>query len=278
MPQSFVQQATARCSVSGAKFWFNCNPDNPHHWFYEEWILPEKRQEKRILYLHFTMDDNLSLTEEVKARYRTMYAGVFYARYILGEWKVAEGLIYDMFDESRHCIPLPPDNELQGSAYISVDYGTLNPTVFLMWRKYHGKWLCTKEYYYSGRENHKQRTDAEYADEMMAFIGDTPYTCVVVDPSAASFITELQRRGLKVLKADNAVLDGIRTVCTLLQRADLLFSKDCTRTIAEFYAYRWYDKAAEAGRDEPVKQDDHAMDAMRYFVSTALGRIVTRRT
>ena len=151
MPQSFVQQATARCSVSGAKFWFNCNPDNPHHWFYEEWILPEKRQEKRILYLHFTMDDNLSLTEEVKARYRTMYAGVFYARYILGEWKVAEGLIYDMFDERRHCIPLPPDNELQGPAYISVDYGTLNPTVFLMWRKYHGKWLCTKEYYYSGR-------------------------------------------------------------------------------------------------------------------------------
>ena len=220
----------------------------------------------------------MSLTEEVKARYRTMYAGVFYARYILGEWKVAEGLIYDMFDESRHCIPLPPDNELQGPAYISVDYGTLNPTVFLMWRKYHGKWLCTKEYYYSGRENHKQRTDAEYADEMMAFIGDTPYTCVVVDPSAASFITELQRRGLKVLKADNAVLDGIRTVCTLLQRADLLFCKDCTRTIAEFYAYRWYDKAAQAGRDEPVKQDDHAMDAMRYFVSTALGRIVTRRT
>lgn len=191
---------------------------------------------------------------------------------------MAEGLIYDMFDESRHCIPLPPESELQGSAYISVDYGTLNPTVFLMWRKYHGKWLCTKEYYYSGRENHKQRTDAEYADEMMAFIGDTPYTCVVVDPSAASFITELQRRGLKVLKADNAVLDGIRTVCTLLQRADLLFSKDCTRTIAEFYAYRWYDKAAQAGRDEPVKQDDHAMDAMRYFVSTALGRIVTRRT
>lgn len=278
MPQSFVNQATARCSVSGSKFWFNCNPDNPHHWFYQEWILPEKRREKRILYLHFTMEDNASLTEEVKARYRSMYAGVFYARYILGEWKVAEGLIYDMFDESRHCIPLPPESELQGSAYISVDYGTLNPTVFLMWRKYHGKWLCTKEYYYSGRENHKQRTDAEYADEMMAFIGDTPYTCVVVDPSAASFITELQRRGLKVLKADNAVLDGIRTVCTLLQRADLLFSKDCTRTIAEFYAYRWYDKAAEAGRDEPVKQDDHAMDAMRYFVSTALGRIVTRRT
>ena len=278
MPQSFVQQATARCSVSGAKFWFNCNPDNPHHWFYEEWILPEKRQEKRILYLHFTMDDNLSLTEEVKARYRTMYAGVFYARYILGEWKVAEGLIYDMFDERRHCIPLPPDNELQGSAYISVDYGTLNPTVFLMWRKYHGKWLCAKEYYYSGRENHRQKTDAEYADDLVQFLGNTPYTCVVVDPSAASFITELQRRGLKVLKADNAVLDGIRTVCTLLQRADLLFSKDCTRTIAEFYAYRWYDKAAQAGRDEPVKQDDHAMDAMRYFVSTALGRIVTRRT
>ena len=278
MPRSFVEQALARCSVAGSKFWFNCNPDSPMHWFYEEWILPEKRQEKRILYLHFTMDDNLSLTEEVKARYRTMYAGVFYARYILGEWKTAEGLIYDMFDESRHCIPLPPDNELQGSAYISVDYGTLNPTVFLMWRKYHGKWLCTKEYYYSGRENHRQKTDAEYADDLVQFLGNTPYTCVVVDPSAASFITELQRRGLKVLKADNAVLDGIRTVCTLLQRADLLFSKDCTRTIAEFYAYRWYDKAAEAGRDEPVKQDDHAMDAMRYFVSTALGRIVTRRT
>lgn len=273
MSESFVLQATARCSVTGSKFWFNCNPENPHHWFYEGWIVPKKRIEKNIIYLHFTMEDNLSLSEETKARYRAMYAGAFYARFILGEWKVAEGLIYDMFSD-KNIITQPKAEELIGSAYISCDYGTLNPTVFLMWRRFHNKWLCVKEYYYNSRKTSVQKTDSEYADDLIDFIGDTPYQCIIVDPSAASFIAELMKRGVKVLKADNTVLDGIRSVAKRLQTGELLVTKDCVNTIAEFGMYRWDDKAAEHGEDKPVKEDDHAMDAIRYFVSTILGRIV----
>lgn len=278
MPESFVLQATARCSVTGSKFWFNCNPENPHHWFYEGWIKEEKRKEKNIIYLHFTMEDNLSLSEETKARYRSMYSGVFYARFILGEWKIAEGLIYDMFSDSENIVDLPKTEELIGSAYISCDYGTLNPTVFLMWRKLHNKWVCVKEYYYNSRKTNTQKTDADYAQDLADFIGDVSYQCIIVDPSAASFIAELMRRGLKVIKADNTVLDGIRLTGKLLHQRELLFTKDCINTIAEFGAYHWDDKAAEHGEDKPVKQDDHAMDAVRYFVSTVLGRVVGGHT
>lgn len=275
MPESFVSQATARCSVDGSKFWFNCNPDNPYHWFFVNWIDGDRLQKNNMLYLSFQMDDNLSLSEETKARYKTMYTGAFYARYILGQWTVAEGLIYDMFDVNKHVISPPKDDEYIGSAYISVDYGTLNPTAFLMWRKRHSQWVCMKEYYYSGREKGRQKTDAEYADDLFAFIGNTPYNCVIVDPSAASFISELMKRGIKVIKADNAVLDGIRCTSALINEGQLLFSKVCEKTIREFISYRWDDKAAEHGEDKPIKQNDHAMDAMRYFVSTILGRVVT---
>ena len=102
MPESFVNQATGRCSVDGSKFWFNCNPAGPYHWFKTNWI--DKRKDKQLIYLHFTMDDNLSLSERIKERYRSMYSGVFYSRYILGKWTVAEGIIYDMFDKTKHVI------------------------------------------------------------------------------------------------------------------------------------------------------------------------------
>ena len=272
MPRSFVEQAMGRCSVENSKFWFNCNPEHPYHWFYVEWI--KKTTEKNVLYLHFTMDDNLSLSEKVKAEYRNLYSGAFYERYILGKWKIAEGIVYDMFDEKKNVVKTPDEYELFGNSYISCDYGTLNPTVFLMWRKYQGKWICVKEYYYYGRKQGKQKTDAEYADDMIEFIENTPYKCVIVDPSAASFITELMRRGIKVMKADNDVLDGIRKVAMLLQLGELLFSRDCINTIAEFGLYRWDDKAAERGEDRPIKNDDHCMDAVRYFVNTILGRVV----
>lgn len=274
MPESFVLQATARCSVTGSKFWFNCNPENPHHWFYEQWIDEKQRIEKNVIYLHFTMDDNLSLSEETKARYRAMYSGVFYERFILGLWKIADGLIYDMFREERNIIESLNNNELYGKAYISCDYGTLNSTCFLLWRKYKNKWVCVKEYYYNGRKEGTQKTDTEYAEDLIDFIDGLPYECVIVDPSAASFITELMKKGIRVIKADNQVLDGIRSVGKLLHLQELLFTKDCVHTISEFGMYSWDKKAAEHGEDKPVKQDDHAMDAVRYFVSTILGRVV----
>lgn len=272
MPESFVNQATGRCSVDGSKFWFNCNPDGPYHWFKINWI--DKAAEKCLLLLHFTMDDNLSLSAGIKARYREMYTGVFYQRYILGLWKMAEGIIYDMFDIHKHV--LKTFNGLIGhcltdECYVSCDYGTQNATVFLLWRKtLSGIWICVKEYYYSGRDEESQKTDVEYADDLKAFIGNIRPRAVIVDPSAASFIAQLKKYGFKVRKANNDVTDGIRYVGTLLNRGKILFSMNCQNTVKEFGSYVWDSKAAERGEDKPVKQHDHAMDAVRYFCMTVV--------
>lgn len=275
MPESFVNQATGRCSVDGSKFWFNCNPDGPYHWFKVNWI--DKLNIKNLIYLHFTMDDNLSLSEQIKARYRSMYSGVFYQRYILGLWVVAEGIIYDMFNAAKHVIQ-NVKNLVTTTYYVSCDYGTQNATVFLLWCKNTaGKWICIKEYYYSGRDEASQKTDTEYADDLKEFLGDIKPKAVIVDPSAASFIAELKKRGYRIKKARNDVLDGIRFVAALLNREMIGFAVECKNTIQEFNSYIWDAKASEHGEDKPVKQHDHAMDAVRYFCYTILykGRGIT---
>lgn len=268
MPESFVNQATGRCSVSGSKFWFNCNPDGPYHWFKTNWI--DKAKEKGLLYLHFTMDDNLSLTEHIKKRYASLYSGVFFQRYILGLWVVAEGIIYDMFSEVKHVL----DNiEAQEYAryYVSCDYGTQNATVFLMWQSgQDGKWYCIDEYYYSGRDETTQKTDNEYADDLEKFIAGKLIEGVIIDPSAASFIALLRKRGYRIIKARNDVLDGIRFVGMQLNMGKILFLRKCKNTIKEFGSYIWDTKACERGEDKPIKQHDHAMDAVRYFCYTII--------
>ena len=272
MPESFVNQATGRCSVDGSKFWFNCNPDGPYHWFKVNWI--ERRKEKHLLYLHFTMDDNLSLSERVKERYRSMYTGVFYKRYILGLWCVAEGIIYDMFDLERHVKPILKfcQKLINGNRYVSSDYGTQNATVFLLWnRGVDGVWYCIREYYHSGREEGKQKTDSEYADDLAEWLEGTEIRALIVDPSAASFIAELRKRGYRVIPARNDVLDGIRLVGTKLNQDLIAFAQSCENTIKEFGSYTWDQKAAERGEDKPVKERDHGVDAVRYFVATILG-------
>ena len=269
MPESFVNQATARCSVAGSKFWFNCNPDGPFHWFKKDWI--DKAESKNMLYLHFDMDDNLSLTEEIKQRYKSQWTGVFYERYIKGKWAMAEGIIYDMFQTAHHVLSDMPELSEGTAKYISIDYGTLNPTVFLLWEKSKkGKWICTKEYYYNGRKQGKQKTDQEYADDLESFIGNLKIKSVIVDPSAASFIECLRRKGFNIIKAKNDVLDGIRYVGSLLSADKIAFMKNCENTIAEFGSYIWDEKAAKYGEDKPVKEHDHGMDATRYFCKTIL--------
>lgn len=296
MPESFVNQATGRCSVDGSKYWFNCNPDGPYHWFKVNWIdnsvsylgrekVRKIREEaarenrdpglKKLLYVHFTMDDNLSLSEEIKARYRSMYTGVFFKRYIMGLWAMAEGIIYDMFDEDKHVLPILKFFRLliDGGRYVSCDYGTQNATCFLLWNKGIDKrWYCIREYYYSGREKGVQKTDAEYADDLEKWLDGTKIRAVIVDPSAASFIAELSKRGYAVIKADNDVEDGIRVVATLLNTGMLVFSSSCINTIKEFASYIWDEKAAQRGEDKPVKDHDHAMDAVRYFCYTILNK------
>lgn len=269
MPESFVNQATGRCSVDGSKYWFNCNPDGPYHWFKTNWI--DRAEDKKLVYLHFTMDDNLSLSERIKARYRAMYTGVFYKRYILGLWAVAEGIIYDMFSKEKHVTD--ENQETTYEKHVSVDYGTQNATVYLLWEKnLKGHWIATKEYYYSGRDEAEQKTDGEYADDMEEFLEGINVESIIVDPAAASFIAELKKRGFKVKKAKNDVLDGIRFVGNLLNLSVLQFSECCKETIKEFGSYIWDDKALERGEDKPIKQHDHCMDAVRYFAYTIVRR------
>ncbi|MDO4680918.1 MAG: PBSX family phage terminase large subunit [Aerococcus sp.] len=266
MPQSFVNQATGRLSVAGSKMWFNCNPSGPYHYFKTDWI--DQKDKKQLLYLHFSMDDNLSLSEAIKQRYRSMYSGVFYDRYILGHWTVAEGIIYDMFDEDRHVQSVQPNPNQP--AYLSIDYGTQNATVFLLWQQLAGKWCCVKEYYYSGRTEQRQKTDVEYANDLEQFTAGFRIKKIIIDPSAASFIAEIKKRGFTIKRAKNDVLDGIRLVGSLLNEDKLLFSPACANTLKEFHAYVWDDKAVARGEDKPVKENDHAMDAMRYFAMSVL--------
>lgn len=263
MPRSFIEQALARCSVARAKLWFNCNPEHPYHWFYREWI--RKCEEKRALYLHFTMDDNPSLSERVKARYRRMYGGVFYDRFVLGKWTVSEGLVYPMFNRAKHVTEHVPEC----SRYvISCDYGTVNPTSLGLWGEADGVWYRVREYYYDARREGISRTDEEHYTGLAALAGSLPVECVVVDPSAASFIACIAKHGrFRVVRARNDVLSGIRQVSDALQSGKIRICAGCSDILREFSQYCW--NTAAAG-DAPKKEHDHAMDDMRYFVSTML--------
>ena len=266
MPESFVNQATGRCSVTGSKFWFNCNPNSPRHWFKVNWI--DKCEEKHIIYLHFTMDDNLSLSEQIKERYRSMYVGVFFKRYILGLWCVAEGLVYSMFDEEKHVT----DEHMSGALeyIVSIDYGTVNPFSAGLWA-FDGKHSQREaELYYNSREVGKRVDDEAYYKMLKELIGDRKISCIIIDPSAASFIEVIKKYGeYTVRKADNDVLDGIRVVTTMLNKGLLKIYKDCTSCINEFGLYCWDE---EKNNDTVIKENDHAMDDTRYYVYTFLRR------
>ena len=271
MPRSFVEQAMTRCSVDGAKLWFSCNPGSPQHWFYKEWILRHK--ERNALYLHFVMADNPGLSQKTLERYQTMFSGVFHERYILGRWVVAEGLVYPNFGESHIVDSLPE----RGRYYISIDYGTQNPFSAGLWCYADGVATRVREYYYSGRDTAVQRTDEDYCDAVEALAEDLPIESIIVDPSAASFIAALRRRGrFTVRKAKNEVLDGIRLVAAYLQTNRIKIHRSCADAIREFGIYRWDDNASRRGKDTVVKENDHAMDDIRYFCNTVMPSLVGR--
>lgn len=270
MPRSFVEQALARCSVEGSRFWFNCNPDSQYHWFYAEWI--QKSEQKEALYLHFDMDDNLTLSPKIKERYKAQYSGVFYERYILGRWVAADGIIYPMFSKEK-CV-VPTKDRPYTMYYVSIDYGTLNPFSAGLWGLSGGVWYRIKEYYYDGRKEGRQKTDEEYYRDIDKLIGKRNIRSIIIDPSAASFITLIRRKGkYSVMRANNAVLDGIRETATCLQNGKIKFNDCCENTFKEFSSYVWDTKHAEAtGEDKPMKVHDHAMDDIRYFVNTIIAR------
>lgn len=266
MPQSFVDQAVARCSVEGSKLFFNCNPAGPHHWFKTEYL--DKKVQKNLFQIHFLMEDNPSLSKGIIERYKRMYSGIFYKRFILGLWVMSEGIIYDMFDQDKHVVKTI--ERPYEKTYVAIDYGTQNPTTFGLWGLHGGIWYKIKEYHYDGRKKGKQKADKVYAQDLIDFIDGYNVKEIIVDPSAASFIEELRSNGLSVRKAKNDVIDGIRNVANALEEGKILYNDVCKETFKEFSSYVWDKKAADKGEDKPVKDNDHQLDADRYFVNTIL--------
>ncbi len=288
MPQSFVNQATGRCSVLGSKMWFSCNPGNPNHYFKKEWI--DKAVVKRILYLHFTMNDNPSLSPAIKARYEKMYAGVFRKRFILGLWVTADGLVYSMFNEEQHVREL---NIGFDRIFVAGDFGIYNATTFGVYgysrrlRHYH----LIESYYHSGREAEQQLTEAdiqsnntfsnvlqkttkEYANDLVKMIRGYDIDYIILDPSASAMIVELQkhpyivRKQIPIIPARNDVNLGISFHAELLTENRFTLDPSNTHDIDEYYAYSWDNKASERGVDQVVKEFDHCMDRNRYACLT----------
>lgn len=271
MPESFVQQATGRCSITGSKYWFNCNPDSPEHWFKKNWI--DNADEKQLIHLHFVLEDNLSLAKEIIERYKKMYYGIFYKRYILGLWAIAEGIIYDMFDDDNIYSDGNRNKDIYYRKYVSIDYGTTNPMVFLETYDDGRNFWVEREYYYDSKKEGKQKTDAEYIKDFDAFCSERKPDYVIIDPSASSFKLELRNHGYRVRDANNEVLYGIRLVSSLFGTKRLKINKECKNTIAELRSYVWDEKARLQGIEKPVKEFDHGADCVRYLVATVLKRL-----
>lgn len=262
MPESFVNQAASRLSVNGAKLWFNCNPEGPYHWFKTDWL--DKKTEKNLLHLHFTMEDNPSLSEERMTYYQRLFSGIFYQRYIKGLWVLAEGVVYSNWDQGAMTEP-PSDVHGYEEYYVSCDYGIQNPTVFLMFGRMGKTWHCVKMFYHSGRESSVEHDDVWYANKMDQFLeGIRPQ--IIIDPSASSLRRTLQERGYSVIKAKNDVLAGIRATQRAMNEGQVIFANNLKQLFAEFGSYIWDTKAADKGEDKVVKEHDHCCDALRYFV------------
>jgi PBSX family phage terminase large subunit len=244
--------------VEGAKVWFSCNPAGPEHWFYKEWVC--KAEEKRALYLHFTMEDNPSLSRKVRQRYQRMFRGAFYRRYVLGQWVAADGLVYDFF-QPEGMEPVP-EGDFE-TWRISCDYGIRNPASFGLWGKQDGVWYRVDEYYYDARAEGRLKTDSEYVRDLARLAGRRPVEQVIVDPSAAGFIQALRQEGWPVRKADNRVLEGIRATAQALRDRKIVICQGCEAAAREFSLYSWADDQTQ---DRVKKEHDHAMDDIRYFV------------
>jgi PBSX family phage terminase large subunit len=276
LPRSFVDQALSRLSVKGATAWFTCNPDSPSHWFKKEFI--DVASDKDLLYLHLTMDDNLSLDEDVRARYKSLFSGVFYRRNILGEWCLADGLVYSSFDAGKMIVPTR-SLEDYSELIIGSDYGVQNPMVYLLLGYSHerNRWEVAREYYHDGRKD-GQKTDAQYYADLVEFAGGTTAQNIAIDPSAASLIAAIREgRRFRVTQADNRVIPGIQFVSSLLQGGRLVVCDECVNTIREMQTYSWDVKASEKqGRDIVLKESDHALDALRYACMTYIRRYARR--
>lgn len=279
MPESFVKQGTGRCSVEGSKFWFNCNPEGPMHWFKVEWI--DKAKEKNLIHLHFTMDDNWSLSEKIKARYRSMYVGLFFKRFILGLWVLAEGVIYDMFNQEEHVITDENlKNEIRDKGrlwYVSNDYGTGTVFVLGLFCIYQGKKYLVKSFYWDAKAEMRQKTDNEYSKDLknlLETISPRRVQAIIIPDDALSFIAECRKQNIGPIRAykrlPGSVIKRIRVQANALSKGEYFILDDPSNwpIIEEYPSYVWDPKAQERGEDAPLKQNDHGKDMESYFLDT----------
>jgi len=266
-PESFWTMLLSRLSVRGAKVFGTTNPEGPYHWLKVGYL--DRSEELNLRKWHFDLDDNPHLDPDYVSALKREYTGLWYKRYILGLWCMAEGVVYDMFDESRHVVDTLPAN-LDGWM-VGVDYGTTNPCAFLLIGRQGRRRYVAREYYWDSRATGRQKTDAQYAEDMVEWLAGTPVSGIYVDPSAASLIAELRSKRLPVVQAKNDVLPGIQTVSKLLSHDELLIHRNCSNLVKEFASYVWDTKAQKRGEDAPLKENDHCCDALRYPLFTTIG-------
>ena len=268
LPEGVFEMLKSRLSVSGARLFGTTNPDSPFHWFKRNFL--DRAHELDIAHWDFTLDDNPSLDPIFVANLKREYRGLWYQRLIEGRWVLAEGTVFDMFDERLHCLDYPPGN---ADYYcVGVDYGTTNPCAFTMVgyssRTTPNRWL-EKEYYWDSKAQMRQKTDTDYAEDLAKFITGYNVKQIYIDPSAVSFRVELQRLGFNhVMEAENDVLDGIRYHSMLLNNGTFKILRSCRNTIEEYCTYHWDTNASDRGIDKPSKKNDHLLDSLRYVLYT----------
>lgn len=276
-PESFVKQALNRMSLDGARAFWTCNPDSPYHFIKTEFI--DKAKEKGYRVFHFTLDDNLALSERYKEEIKKAYSGLWYKRMILGLWVMADGVVYDMFDHRPEeeggmvVDKLPPMRRY----WVGIDYGTSNPTTFILCGLGEDdRFYVIDEYYYSGAEIGRSKSPKMFSDDLRRWLEEHRYDdygnriepqYIFVDPSAEGFIVQLWSDGIRnIVKADNDVKKGIELVSTVMTTDRFRVHRRCRNTLRELASYVWDPRAQRMGEDRPLKQNDHCLDPIRYII------------
>lgn len=268
IPESVFRMLISRCAMRGAKIFGTTNPDSPYHWLKKDFLTDNPD----VKSWQFTLEDNPQLTQENKEYLKRQYKGLWYQRFIEGKWVQAEGTVYDYFDEKLHLIDFAPS--YPNTYIVGIDYGTTNPCAFVLLGynpNHFPNWWVEEEYYYDSKKHQRQKTDSEYASDLQKFIEGRPVKAIYLDPSAVSFRMELSKQGIQnIFEADNNVLDGIRFVSKMLNNGTFKICKSCKNLIKEFQSYVWDENWAKKGIDKPKKENDHALDALRYALFTHL--------
>lgn len=266
LPEPFWRMLESRLSIPGAKLLATTNPEGPAHWLKKDFL---DNKDLDLAFWNFNLDDNPSLDETFKKQLKASYTGMWYNRYILGEWALAHGAIFDCYDknnEYQNSFPAP------NYYVVGVDYGTTNATAAVLCAISPKKWpqiRVEEEYYYDSAKKGRSKTDQELVRDIKDFIGYRNVSAIYVDPAAASFKIALRQANLPVLDANNDVLLGIKICSKFIGGKNVLIHKSCTNLREQIQSYAWDPKAAERGEDKPVKRSDHAIDALRYACCSA---------